>query len=321
MIKVDIVSPVFNEELGISEFLVRVEKISLSMKSNADIRILLVDDGSTDKTWEIINAIKLSIPLHLVKLSRNFGHQAAVWAGLESCRADAFVIVMDSDLQDPPEAIREIIQTILTISVDVILMRRKTRDDSYWKKFFARTFYLLQSHLTNGKIEMNVGDFFCLSPRARLALLNHKESVKYIRGLVTQIGFNQLILDFDRAKRSHGVTHYSIKQMFTLAVSGITGFTVGPLIFVVYGALFGSLVTFCMVLYILYLKLFSGVLLQPGWAFLSITLLSLSTLILLSLAIISLYLARVTQELKARPIYIKSREIDSSETEYDNRGL
>ena len=152
MIKVDIVSPVFNEELGISEFLVRVEKISLSLKSNADIRILLVDDGSTDKTWEIINAIKLSIPLHLVKLSRNFGHQAAVWAGLESCRADAFVIVMDSDLQDPPEAIREIIQTILTISVDVILMRRKSRDDSYWKKFFARTFYLLQSHLTNGKI-------------------------------------------------------------------------------------------------------------------------------------------------------------------------
>lgn len=321
MIKVDIVSPVFNEELGISEFLVRVEKISLSMKSNADIRILLVDDGSTDKTWEIINAIKLSIPLHLVKLSRNFGHQAAVWAGLESCRADAFVIVMDSDLQDPPEAIREIIQTILTISVDVILMRRKTRDDSYWKKFFARTFYLLQSHLTNGKIEMNVGDFFCLSPRARLALLNHKESVKYIRGLVTQIGFNQLILDFDRAKRSHGVTHYSIKQMFTLAISGITGFTVVPLIFVVYGALFASLVTFCMVFYILYLKLFSGVLLQPGWAFLSITLLSLSTLILLSLAIISLYLARVTQELKARPIYIKSKEFDTSEAEYDNRGL
>ena len=127
--------------------------------------------------------------------------------------------------------------------------------------------------------------------------------MKFIRGLITEIGFDPVIVEFDRKKREMGKTHYTIKQMFMLALSSITGFTIKPLILVVYAALFGSLLSVMTIFYVLYLRFLSDAKLQPGWSFLAISLLWLSALILISLATLSLYLARAIQELKNRPIF------------------
>jgi glycosyltransferase involved in cell wall biosynthesis len=309
MLKLDVISPVFNEESGIEKFLDSLTSSLNQLGGEIDAQIILVSDGSTDNTLNKIKNYKSSIEIKIIELSRNFGHQAAVWCGLSESRDDAYSIVMDADLQDPPELVEEILREVNS-GQDVILMMRRSRDDSIWKRLFASLFYGLQANLTDGKSRKNVGDFFCVSPRARQTLLEYRESVKFVRGLVGEIGYDPLILQFDRQKRNSGKTHYSIKQMFTLALSSITGFTIKPLILVVNGALFGSFLSIVTICYVLYLKLFTETKLQPGWSFLAITQLALSSLILLSLGILALYLARAIQELKSRPIFtVKDRTI------------
>ncbi len=315
MLKLDIVSPVYNEELGIYSFLDSLVATLSSINGSIDVQIVLVNDGSTDKTLSLLSEYSSSVEIRVIDLSRNFGHQAAVWAGLNETRKDAYSIVMDADLQDPPHLIHDIAVEIGS-GKEVILMRRRSRDDSFLKRIFAQMFYFLQEKLTDGRTKKNVGDFFCLSPRARDTLLQYGESVKFIRGLVTEIGFDTVILNFDRQKRDKGKTHYSVKQMFMLALSSITGFTIKPLILVVYAAFFGSFVSLITIFYVLYLKFFSDTQLQPGWSFLAISLLWLSALILMSLAVLALYLARAIQELKNRPIYtVKNRTSQGAKTQ------
>ena len=308
------VCPVYNEELGIKKFLEVLSSSLIPLSSIHDFQILLVNDGSTDETVKVIQNCQSPFKINVVNLSRNFGHQAAVWCGLNECRIDSFSIVMDADLQDPPSLIGEL-SGLINESADVILMKRRSRIDSVWKRTFAVLFYFIQHVLTDGTLKKNVGDFFCLSPRARQTLLQYTESVKFIRGLITEIGFEPVFIEFDRKKREIGKTHYTIKQMFMLALSSITGFTIKPLILVVYGALFGSLLSIVTIFYVLYLNFISDTTLQPGWSFLAISLLWLSALILISLATLSLYLARAIQELKNRPIFtIKDKIVQNGNT-------
>jgi glycosyltransferase involved in cell wall biosynthesis len=318
-LRLDIVSPVFNEEESVSLF---IQELSAQLESakqkhkGLEPRIILVDDGSNDGTLKAILQEISSIEISIIKLSRNFGHQNAVWAGLESVRESSYCIVMDSDLQDPPKLILEIIEAFLQGN-EVVLMQRISRQDSKIKKVFAGAFYELQHRLSSKNVARNVGDFFGLSPIALSALLEHTEKVKYIRGLVGDLGFRRAIVPYERMARSRGVTHYTIPKMFSLAIAGITGFSIKPLLWVVYLALFGGLVGMFLATYVIYLKTFSNGNLAPGWAFATVSATILSTITLFSLAIIAIYLARIIQELKNRPIYLVDR---SNHTNSELRG-
>jgi len=301
--EITIVVPAYNEEAVIQTFLIELDRIhTLGSAEGLEIDCLIVNDGSTDKTYEKVKDLDLNLKINVLNLSKNFGHQAAVWAGLERVRVDNFVIVIDADLQDPPSEILNIASEFRA-KKDVVFMQRLSRKDGFFKTFFASTYYALNSWLSDISFANNIADFYGLSPRARIALLQNKESVKYIRGLLLSLGFNQSIIGYHRNQRFAGYTHYSIKKMFFLALSGITGFSIKPLIWVAYFACIGSIISFVMALYVLFIRLSSNLNLPPGWAFLSISLMMLSTMILLGLAVISLYIARLIQEIKRRPIY------------------
>jgi glycosyltransferase involved in cell wall biosynthesis len=303
--KLDIICPVFNEEEVVGEFLreLAYSVSKLTELKNVDVKIHLVDDGSSDGTIAKIEQADVNLDFRILKLARNFGHQNAVWAGLESARNNSYCIVLDSDLQDPPIEILRIVEEFYQ-GADVVLMQRASRGDGRIKKFFANVYYKIQGNLTGGSTVKNVGDFFGLSPRALSALLTHQESIKYIRGLVAEIGFRRSVLEYKRQRRRHGYTHYTISKMFSLAVAGITGFSVRPLLWVVYGSVFGTSLGLIFISYVLLLKLRMSDDLTPGWAFAVISSTLFSVIILSALSVISVYLARVIQELKNRPVYI-----------------
>jgi dolichol-phosphate mannosyltransferase len=301
----------YNEEEGILHFIEEMDVMSQTFNErNIEFDLLLVDDGSNDRTLDIVKNSNSALSIAFLELSRNFGHQAAVWAGIENSDSESFIVVMDADLQDHPREIFRIVEAFQD-GADVVLMRRRTRKDKFWKKQFASAYYRLQSKIIGNRSFRNIGDFYGISPRAKKSLLQYQEEVKYIRGIVAGLGYNQRVIEYDRLDRFAGKTHYSPGKMFTLAVAGITGFSVQPLIWVVYFALGGSAISFIGAIYVVYLKLDSSVNLQPGWAFLSVSLLLLFSLVLISLASISLYLARVVQESKKRPIYLSKQFSDA----------
>lgn len=209
---------------------------------------------------------------------------------------------MDSDLQDSPSEITRI-ATEFREGFDCIFMRRASREDGFFKKLFAKTYYKLMSSLSSSSHMDNVGDFYGLSPRAVNSLLQNSERIKYIRGLVSQLGFKVTTIEYDRNARYAGKTNYTITKMFSLAIAGVTGFSITPLLWTVYFAAIGSIISVGLILYVLWLKLFSHFEIQPGWAFLSVGTLLMSTFSLTSLATISLYLGRIIQEVKQRPLF------------------
>jgi glycosyltransferase involved in cell wall biosynthesis len=309
--KIDLLLPVYDESAVIVEFCHELDRVLRELttqnETKIDIEIIFVDDGSRDDSIALISSFKFSVPVTLISFSRNYGHQSAVWAGFEKSRHGASVIVMDCDLQDPPLELFRIIDELQKGS-EIILMQRESRKDGVIKRAFASMFYFLQKKLANSETVPNVGDFYGLTSQAKSALLLHTESIKYIRGLVSQLGFKVVVLEYNRHQRRAGVSKYSISKMFSLALASLTGFSIQPLIWVVYSAIVGIVVGLTLSLYVIYLKLFTNTQLSAGWAFASVSTITLSVLTLLSLAVISLYLGRVLQEIKKRPLYIIARE-------------
>jgi glycosyltransferase involved in cell wall biosynthesis len=307
--QIEIVSPVYNEQACITQFLLEIESTfkSINLKNpEIKLRLILIDDGSTDNSVNIIKNSKIEVPLLLLELARNYGHQNALWAGLENVGKDSYAIVLDSDLQDPPTEISRIVEEFV-LGNEIVLMRRETRKDSPSKKLFAKLFYKIQWYMTQGSILSNVGDFFGISPIARQALLAHHEKIKYIRGLVAQLGFKRIVLDYHRQARVAGITHYKPAQMISLAIASLTGFSTAPLIWTVGLSLIGFCLGVVIIFYILYLKFLTTLLLPAGWAFATIVLLVMSIFQMIVLAILSLYIARVIQEQKDRPIFFVAR--------------
>lgn len=301
-IKIDIVVPIFNEESGIGLFLDVLEKELLKIRRGS-FNLLLVNDGSNDSTERKIQEHNFIFPAKVINFSRNFGHQSAVWAGIEHSRTDASVIVLDADLQDHPREISSIIEAFEE-KFEVVLMKRSSRKDYLWKRLTSNVYYKIQSALSGQNSVIQVADFYGLAPKPKIALMNHRESIKYIRGLVTQLGFNLKVIEYERLQRQLGKTHYTIKKMFSLAIAGITGFSIIPLLWVVYLGIIGSMVGAVLILYIFFLKFAKAEVLVPGWAFATVVNTFFTISILLSLSVISVYIARIVQEQKARPIYI-----------------
>jgi dolichol-phosphate mannosyltransferase len=245
---------------------------------------------------------ELKYNLKVLNLSKNVGHQNALWAGLAQADPNAYVVAMDCDLQDPPSHLIDFLKSFEE-KYDVVLTQRLSRQDKFLKRLTALIFYKILAYLSSESLQLNSGDFFGMSPVARKRLLTYGESSKYIRGLIQCISDNVKILKFHRNSRDQGETKYTFSKMLKLAISGITGFTIRPLILGVYIAVGGFVVGCVAGIFLLVSRLRNPHLYPAGYAFSNLTLIILSILILLILSILSVYLSMIVIEIKKRPNY------------------
>ncbi|MGA9943692.1 MAG: glycosyltransferase family 2 protein [Candidatus Cybelea sp.] len=308
-----VVVPLYNEAGIVPQLLERIGGVVERLRSEYDYEIVLVNDGSTDGTAAAIRReMERRAHVVLINLSRNFGHQLAATAGLEIAAGDA-VILMDGDLQDPPELIETFLRRWRE-GFDVVYAVRRTRPgESRFKLFTARLFYRIIKRLTRIAIPLDAGDFRLMSRRVVDALRRSPERNRFLRGMVSWVGFNQTAIEYDRDVRYAGSTKYPLTKMMRFAMDGITSFSDIPLRFASYFGFTVSAIAFIYALVIIGFKLFSlnPPAYTPGWASTIVAVLFLGGVQLMSLGILGEYLGRVYDEVKGRPLYLIS-EIERS---------
>ncbi|MCE6949509.1 glycosyltransferase family 2 protein [Cereibacter sphaeroides] len=296
-----IVVPVFNEAQSIGVFLERVSPVIANLKLACEV--IFVDDGSTDGTSDVIaNASCTSMSIRLVRLSRNFGKEAALTAGLEASSGDA-VIPMDVDLQDPPELIAEFVR-LWQSGYEVVYGQRICRNsDSAAKRSSAGLFYWLFNRVSSLSIEPNVGDFRLMSRAATDATLQLRERNRFMKGIFAWVGFPAVGVPYVRPSRSIGNTKFNYWKLWNFALDGLTSFSTAPLRIWTY---VGGAVTCGALLYVAFIILQTLIFGRevPGYASLMVVVLLLGAVQLVSLGIIGEYLGRLYMEAKQRPIYL-----------------
>lgn len=285
-----------------------------ALRGVTPLEIILVDDGSSDASWQLITAQCRRDPVYVgIKLSRNFGHQLALAAGLEAARG-GLIVTMDADLQDPPEVIPQLIAAHYQ-GFDVVYATRASRGQETWfKRVTARWFYRVMERMSGVRVPANTGDFRLISRRALAELSKLREAHRFLRGLVPWIGFPQTQVFYDRGDRAAGETHYPLHKMLRLAADGIASMSQAPLrlaYFVSLG-LFSIFVGY--ILYVVINHAFFGGVLEPGWTSIMAAITIFGTIQLLLLGIFGEYLGRVYEQAKNRPLYIvqeiqRSRQI------------
>jgi polyisoprenyl-phosphate glycosyltransferase len=303
-----VVIPILNEEPLVTELHARV---TAAVDPLGPYEIVVVDDGSTDGTWTRLVQLSAVDPnLRLVRLSRNFGHQVALTAGVEAARGDA-VITMDGDLQDPPELIPDMVARWQE-GYDVVYGVRAEREgETRYKRWTARLFYRLIGRLSPVDIPAEAGDFRLLSRRAADALRAMPERARFLRGMTSWIGFPQIGVPYTREARTAGETKYPTRKMFRFAMDAITSFSSSPLRLV--AGMGFALVGFCMVYlgYTLYKQFFTNDTVE-GWTSVIVLLLLIGGAQLVGLGVIGQYVGRIYDEAKGRPLYVVSEVVDSA---------
>jgi polyisoprenyl-phosphate glycosyltransferase len=294
-----IVIPVLNEAETLPPLLARLR----SVLRGINWEVIFVDDGSTDETVHIVaREAQEDSRISLIRFSRNFGHQAAVTAGLDFANGDA-VVVMDADLQDPPELLPRMLD-LFEQGYDVVSPQRVSREsESLFKRSTAKLFYRLVSHLADHRLTPEVGDFRLFSRRAVLAIRSLREQHRYMRGLAAWLGLREAFVPFERPSRAAGHTKYSLLKMIRFAWTGISSFSAFPLRVSITIGCFLSLIGFAYLLRVLYLALWTTTLV-PGWASVVALQCIFSGVILLALGAIGDYVARTYEESKNRPLYV-----------------
>ena len=294
--------PCYNEENVIFELLKRIKKVSQKL-NKYNWELILIDDGSSDNTKNLLKQID-NYPFRLVLLSfsRNFGHQSAVQAGMDYCKSDAAIII-DADLQDPPE-IAEMMIKKWENGYQVIFGQRTLRLKEKWfKKLTAYIFYRLFNFLSGIAIPLDTGDFRLIDKTVIDAIKKLPEKGRFIRGLVSWVGFKQTSVKYQRDERFAGDTKYTLKKMFALAIEGLTTFSRRPLRLATFTGFFFSILAFLYMLYIFYLRLFTEILVA-GWAAIIIVLLFSSGFQMIFIGLLGEYIGNIFFETKNRPIYI-----------------
>ena len=305
IISLSLVVPVYNEEKSLPAlFAALTEACATTLRECGRIEIVLVNDGSADRSWPMIAEQCRRQPDWIgLNLSRNFGHQLALAAGLEAARGAA-VVSLDADLQDPPEVIREMVAEHQR-GYDVVYATRRSRGEEPWlKRITAKIFYALMENICGVPMLRNTGDFRLISRRALTELSRLRETHRFLRGLVPWIGFPQTQVFYDRADRAHGTTHYPFRKMLLLAFDGIASMSAVPLrlAYVLSLLLFSIFVGY--VLYVLYQHFGRGGELVPGWTSLMAAITIFGTIQLLQLGIFGEYLGRIYEQTKNRPLFI-----------------
>ncbi len=297
-----IVVPCFNEEAGVRE-LVRRCCESAQSAVGEKYELILVDDGSTDGTWQ---AIKTELDRHgkivAIRLSRNYGHQVALTAGLSAVDGQA-VLVIDADLQDPPELLNDMLTVMTQSGADVVYGQRRSRAGEGWfKTWTASLFYRLLERATDVLIPVDTGDFRLMSRRVSDIIAEMPERDRFIRGMVASIGFKQIAFPYDRQQRYAGTTKYPLSKMIRFASDAFLGFSMVLLRFSSLAAL-GLLVALVVVaVYSLYAWVYLEVV--PGWTSLMITIIVVAFFQLVALSVIGEYVGRIYLTTKNRPLFI-----------------
>lgn len=308
--QIAIVVPCYNEEPVLSvtnEVLLSVcEK--LKAVQAVDTRILYVDDGSSDSTWDLIETYsQKNRCVGGLKLAHNVGHQRALWAGLDwaAHHADA-AISIDADLQDDVEAIYEMVQRFLEGKDIVYGVRCARKTDTWFKRTTAQTFYKMVRGL-GGDVLYNHADFRLMSRRALEALLEYSERNLFLRGMVRTLGFQTAIVLYDRKERQAGVSKYPLGKMLSFAVDGITSFSVRPLRYITYLGLIFMFISLAAIIYAIVVYA-EGRTIQ-GWTSLLVSLWFIGGAILVALGVIGEYVGKIYSEVKRRPRYIVEKTI------------
>jgi len=303
---ISVVVPFFNEEGNVAEMLRRTSDVlhRVVLEAGDDYEIVAVNDGSRDGTLATLRAAQLAQPrLVVVDLSRNFGHQIAATAGLETARGDA-VILMDGDLQDPPELIERFLAKWRE-GYDVVYATRRARHgENRFKLLTANVFYRVIRRLTNVEIPVDTGDFRLMSRRVVDALGQTRERHRFLRGLVSWVGFKQTGIEYDRDARFSGATKYPISKMLRFAFDGITSFSEIPLRFATYLGFVVSAFAFVYTAIVIGFK-FAG-LNEPGYTSMMVAILFLGGVQLIGIGILGEYVGRIYDQIKGRPLYLVS---------------
>lgn len=303
---ISIVVPVFNEEECIEQLYRNLVGVITGIER--DYEIIFVDDGSTDNSAGLIKNLNQSDHnVKLVQFSRNFGHQIALTAGIDYAGGQA-VVVMDADLQHPPEVIPEMLKKWKEGFDIVYTVRQDTEDASLIKTITARCFYILFNKLAHINMPSNTADFRLMDRKVVNSFKQIRERTRFMRGLTSWIGFNTTGIEYSAKPRAAGKTKYSVRKMIIFAVEGITSFSALPLYFSIYlGFLFSGL-GFFYSLYVGYIRIFTEMAI-PGWS----STIMLTTIIggiqLITLGMIGIYIGKIFDEVKQRPLYLVQRLI------------
>nr|WP_219892288.1 glycosyltransferase family 2 protein [Chamaesiphon polymorphus] len=301
MPKYSLVVPIYNEESTIPALYQRVSAVMDKLDGTSEL--ILVDDGSRDRTLDLLRELhdRDSRVVYL-RLARNFGHQIAVTAGLNYVRGEA-IIVLDADLQDPPELIPDLLALWQQGYHVVYAQRTKRVREGWFKRLCAYLFYRLLNQLANVDIPTDTGDF-CLMDRQVVDLLNQMpERNRYIRGLRSWVGFNQIAFKFERDLRFAGEVKYTFAKSLGLAINGLVSFSTVPLRLSTYLGLFSAVLSIVMAILVLYWRLFTPHSTLTGFATIAIAIFFLGAVQLISIGILGEYIGRIYEEVKHRPLY------------------
>ncbi|WP_432410167.1 glycosyltransferase [Rasiella sp. SM2506] len=298
---ISVIIPIFNEEKNIPVLYKRLKDSVRKISENYEF--IFINDGSKDLSiFELVKLTEQDSQVRYINFSRNFGHQIAVTAGLNHCNGEA-VVIIDGDLQDPPELIPEL-YTKFKEGYEVVYAKRKKREgESFFKKATAKVFYRVLKKITTIDIPLDTGDFRLIDKKVVHYLRLMPEQNKFIRGQIAWLGFNQTHVLYNRDSRTEGKTGYSISKMFNFAMDGITGFSDKPLSFV---TKLGFLISFFSFLAIV-VAIYSHFILEKtitGWTSLIIAVLFIGGIQLISIGIIGAYISRMNRNLLKRPLYI-----------------
>lgn len=302
MTALSIVVPCFNEEECVRLLHARLSGAART-SFGEDYEIILVNDGSKDRTWPIMQELSAGDPrLTCVNLSRNHGHQLALTAGLDLARG-ARILIVDADLQDPPELLAPMLEVMEREEADVVYgVRRSRAGETRFKRATAHTFYRLLSSATEIDIPVDAGDFRLMSRRALDVLLAMPEQSRFVRGMVAWIGFRQVPFLYDRAERAAGTSKYPLSKMLRFALDALTGFSSAPLKLASHAGLLLSLSSILIILYIFY-SFVTGRNIQ-GWTSLMLVVVVLGAVQMFVLAMMGEYIGRLYSQAKNRPLYI-----------------
>jgi dolichol-phosphate mannosyltransferase len=301
--RISLVIPVFNEQEVLPELFKRLEQVAVSNTELFQLAIIFVDDGSTDESVNIMKQISTDLEFKLIQFSRNFGHQAAVMAGITNADGDAIVIV-DADLQDPPEVIAEFVKQWQK-GFHVVYGKRISRDgESLFKKTSAAMFYRLLHWLTEVDIPLDSGDFRLIDKKVADSLKAMNEKSVFIRGLIAWMGYRQTPVEYNREARFAGKTKYPMKKMIALASDAILAFSEKPLRLIskIGGAIFLAAIMFSV--FVLSAKIFGSGYEAPGWMSIMLAILTLSGFQILCLGVIGSYILRVYRQTRNRPVFL-----------------
>jgi glycosyltransferase involved in cell wall biosynthesis len=310
-VQVNIIVPIYNEEKVFKYLQNRL--ISLMEKSELNISVILVDDGSSDNTSKLMEELSLKDKRFTsVFLSRNFGHQLALSAGFSVVNAEEAVLIIDGDLQDPPELIDEF-YSYLKQGYDVVYAIRKKRKESYIKKIAYTTFYKILRKISYLNIPLDSGDFSLISRRVIDHIVDMKEESRFIRGMRTWVGFNQIGVPYEREERYAGDSKYTFNKLLKLAFNGIFNFSEFPIRFI---SRLGLLTIFISLSYLLYaiVKLLFTDTIPEGFIGIIFTITLFGGIQLLSIGVLGEYILRIFFQVKGRPLFIIKKQIQNGQT-------